>query len=202
MQILVTGFEPFGGEATNPSMELVKALEPQIGAAHIHTAILPVTASGGLQAALRAIEEIGPDAVVCVGQAGGRCAVTVERVAVNVDDFSIPDNEGQQPRNLPIVEGGPDAYLSTLPIEKMVEAMRGAGVPAAVSNSAGTYVCNHVMYGVAHYLAQHRPGAVSGFIHIPYLPQQVLDKPDKASMGLELALRGLTAGLEVLAAAQ
>lgn len=161
-----------------------------------------MTASGGLQAALRAIEKIGPDAVVCVGQAGGRCAVTVERVAVNVDDFSIPDNEGQQPRNLPIVEGGPDADLSTLPIHEMVEAMRGAGVPAAVSNSAGTYVCNHVMYGVAHYLAQHRPTAISGFIHIPYLPQQVLDKPDKPSMGLELALRGLTAGLEALAASK
>lgn len=202
MKILVTGFEPFGGESTNPSMELVRALEAQIGPAHIHTAILPVTASGSLQAALQAIEEIGPDAVVCVGQAGGRCAVTVERVAVNVDDFSIPDNVGQQPRNLPIVAGGPDAYLSTLPIEKMVEAMRGAGVPAAISNSAGTYVCNHVMYGVAHYLHQHRPGAVSGFIHIPYLPQQVLDKPDKPSMGLELALRGVTAGLEVLAASK
>ena len=161
-----------------------------------------MTASGGLQAAVRAIEKIGPDAVVCVGQAGGRCAVTVERVAVNVDDFSIPDNEGQQPRNLPIVEGGPDAYLSTLPIHEMVEAMRGAGVPAAVSNRAGTYVCNHVMYGVAHYLAQHRPTAISGFIHIPYLPQQVLDKPDKPSMGLELALRGLTAGLEALAASK
>lgn len=202
MKILVTGFEPFGGESTNPSMELVKALEPQIGSAHIHTAILPVTASGGLQAALQAIQEIGPDAVVCVGQAGGRCAVTVERVGVNVDDFSIPDNEGKQPHNVPIVEGGPDAYLSTLPIHEMVEAMRGAGVPAAVSNSAGTYVCNHVMYGVAHYLAQHKPTAMSGFIHIPYLPQQVLDKPDKPSMGLELALRGLTAGLEVLAASQ
>lgn len=201
MNILVTGFEPFGGESTNPSMELVRALNAQIGAAHIPiTAILPVTASGGLQAALRAIEKIGPDAVVCVGQAGGRCAVTVERLAVNVDDFSIPDNEGQQPRNLPIVEGGPDAYLSTLPIHEMVEGMRGAGVPAAVSNSAGTYVCNHVMYGVAHYLAQYRPTAVSGFVHIPYLPQQVLDKPDKPSMGLELALRGLTAGLCVLAA--
>lgn len=201
MNILVTGFEPFGGESTNPSMELVKALDAQIGAAHIHTAILPVTASGGLQAALRAIEKIGPDAVVCVGQAGGRCAVTVERLAVNVDDFSIPDNEGQQPRNLPIVEGGPDAYLSTLPIHEMVEGMRGAGVPAAISNSAGTYVCNHVMYGVAHYLAQHRPTARSGFVHIPYLPQQVLDKPDKPSMGLELALRGLTAGLRVMVCA-
>lgn len=202
MKILVTGFEPFGGETTNPSMELVKALDAQIGSAHIHTAILPVTASGGLQAALRAMEKIGPDAVVCVGQAGGRCAVTVERVGVNVDDFPIPDNAGQQPRNVPIVEGGPDAYLSTLPLEKMVEAMRGAGVPAAISNSAGTYVCNHVMYGVAHYLAQHKPTAMSGFIHIPYLPQQVLDKPDKPSMGLELALRGITVGLEVLAASK
>lgn len=202
MHILVTGFEPFGGETTNPSMELVKALEPQIGGAHIHTAILPVTASGALQVALQAIEKIEPDAVVCVGQAGGRCAVTVERVAVNVDDFSIPDNEGQQPRNMPIVAGGPDAYLSTLPIEKMVEAMRGVGVPAGISNSAGTYVCNHVMYGVGHYLSQHRPGTVSGFIHIPYLPDQVLDKPDKPSMGLELALRGITVGLEVLAASK
>ena len=202
MKILVTGFEPFGGESTNPSMELVKALDAQIGSAHIHTAILPVTASGGLQAALRAMEEIGPDAVVCVGQAGGRCAVTVERVGVNVDDFPIPDNAGQQPRNVPIVEGGPDAYLSTLSLDKMVEAMRGAGVPAAISNSAGTYVCNHVMYGVAHYLAQHKPTAMSGFIHIPYLPQQVLDNPDKPSMGLELALRGITVGLEVLAASK
>lgn len=96
-----------------------------------------MTASGGLQAALRAIEKNGPDAVVCVGQAGGRCAVTVERLAVNVDDFSIPDNGGYQPRNVPIVEGGPDAYLSTLPIQEMVEAMRRAGVPAAISKAPG-----------------------------------------------------------------
>lgn len=199
MKILVTGFEPFGGEDRNPSQELAAALPSQIAGADVVTAILPVTCAGALAAAEEAIRLHRPQAVVCLGQAGGRTAVSVERVAINVDDFSIPDNDGAQPRDQAIVPDGPDAYLSTLPIRAMAEAVTAAGVPCQISNTAGTYVCNHVMYGVAHLLAREFPGAVSGFIHIPYLPQQVADKADKASMDLSLSLRGVTAALEVVA---
>ena len=199
MKILVTGFEPFGGETENPSAQVARGLPASLAGAEIVTAILPVTCRGALETVTEAIRHHRPDAVLSLGQAGGRATVSIERIAINVDDFSIPDNEGAQPKDQAIVPGGPAAYWSTLPIRAMEAAVRAAGVPCQISNTAGTYVCNHVMYGVAHYLAQHRPTARSGFVHIPYLPQQVLEKPDKPSMGLELALRGLTAGLRVLA---
>lgn len=199
MKILVTGFEPFGGEGENPSAQVVKRLPAELAGAEIVTAVLPVTRSQALPAAWAAIRSHRPEAVLSLGQAGGRAALSIERVAINIDDFSIPDNGGDQPRDQAIVPGGPAAYLATLPIRAMEAAVRAAGVPCQISNTAGTYVCNHVMYGVAHLLGREFPGTVSGFLHIPYLPEQVLDKPGQPSLPLELSLRGVEAALRAIA---
>ena len=199
MKILVTGFEPFGGETENPSAQVARGLPASLAGAEIVTAILPVTCRGALETVTEAIRHHRPDAVLSLGQAGGRAAVSIERIAINVDDFSIPDNEGAQPKDQAIVPGGPAAYWSTLPIRAMEAAVRAAGVPCQISNTAGTYVCNHVMYGVAHLLGREFPGTVSGFLHIPYLPEQVLDKPGQPSMPLELSRQAVEAALTAIA---
>ena len=139
------------------------------------------------------LDEEQPDAVICVGQAGGRPNITVERVAINQDDARIPDNEGAQPVDRTIFEDGPAAYFSTLPIKAMVRDMKAAFVPAAVSNTAGTFVCNHVMYGALHYAATKAPKLKAGFVHIPYLPMQTVDKPTMPSMSQDEIVKGLTA---------
>lgn len=199
MKILVTGFEPFGGEARNPSAEVVEHLPDTIAGAEIVKLLLPTVRYEAPGLVARAVEVHRPDAVLSIGQAGGRAAVSVERVAVNLDDYRIPDNAGNQPREEPVVPGGPDGYLTNLPIKAMVEAIRKAGVPAEASLSAGTFVCNHVLYSVRHFLEGHFPGIRNGFIHIPYLPEQVLDKPGQPSMGLDLSVRAVEAALKVLA---
>ena len=131
-----------------------------------------------------AAEECQPDFILCVGQAGGRPDITVERVAINCDDFRIPDNGGNQPEDEPVVADGPSAYFATLPIKNIVNALHQNGIPAKVSNTAGTFVCNHLMYGVCHYAAQ-KGNIKAGFMHIPYLPSQVVDKPNQPSMAVE-----------------
>lgn len=181
--VLVTGFEPFGGEAINPAQEITRNLHGTVIAGHrVEGALLPCVFGAAieeLQALLRAHR---PGLVICVGQAGGRAAVTAERVAINVDDARIPDNAGAQPVDRPVVRGGPAAYFSTLPIKAMVEAMRAAGLPAEVSQTAGTFVCNHVFYGLMHAL-RRRKGVRGGFIHVPFLPEQA--KAGQASLPLE-----------------
>jgi pyroglutamyl-peptidase len=147
-----------------------------------------------------AIVEHDPDVIVSVGQAGGRFSVNPERVAINIDDGRIPDNEGDQPIDVPVWEDGPPAYFSSLPIKAMVTAMRAAGVPAAVSNTAGTYVCNHVMYTVLYLIDHEFPGKRGGFVHVPYLPEQVLDKPTEPCLSLDQLVTALTAGLEAIVA--
>ncbi|HCO61949.1 MAG TPA: pyroglutamyl-peptidase I [Clostridiales bacterium] len=200
MKILVTGFKPFGGERINPSEEVVRRLPAALGGVELVSLILPVERRESVAQAAQAIRTHRPQAVVSIGQAGGRSAVTVERVAINLDDFSIPDQKGEQPRGEPVAAEGPDAYLCRLPVEEMVGAIRARGVPAALSLSAGTYVCNHLMYAVCHLMARELPQAMGGgFIHIPYLPQQVLDKPQQPSMTLEQSLLGVEAALEALA---
>ena len=198
MKILVTGFEPFGGESRNPSAEAVEHLPDRIGGAEIVKLILPV--AGGRASAIltEAVENFSPDVVLSVGQAGGRAAVSVERVAVNLDDYRIPDNDGHQPGEEPVVPGGPDGCFSTLPVQVIVDAIRKAGIPAAQSLSAGTFVCNHVMYTAGHLLATRYPAARFGFIHIPFLPEQVLDKPGQPSMALELSQKALEAAIEAI----
>lgn len=154
--VLMTAFEPFGGETINPSWEAVRALEgKQISGATIVIRQLPVVFSDVLRVLNQALEEVKPDAILSVGQAGGRSDITVERIGINVDDARIPDNAGHQPVDQPVVAGGPAADLSRLPIKAIVAAVREAGIPASVSQTAGTFTCNRVMYGLLHWLEQH-----------------------------------------------
>ncbi|MBH5333776.1 pyroglutamyl-peptidase I [Streptomyces pactum] len=176
-RILLTGFEPFGGERTNPSWEAVRlaAQDPPAGLTFA-TAELPCVFGDALTALRAAVEATDPDVVVCTGQAGGRPDLTVERVAINLDDARIPDNAGARPLDRPVVPGAPAAYFATLPVKACVAAARAAGVPASVSHTAGTFVCNHVFYGLMHLAATERPGLRGGFVHVPYAPEQVLDR--------------------------
>ncbi|QNS03944.1 pyroglutamyl-peptidase I [Streptomyces xanthii] len=175
-RVLLTGFEPFGGETVNPSWQaasLVAASPPD--GLDVTAVRLPCVFGDALDALRDALARTRPELVVCLGQAGGRAGVTVERVAINVDDARIPDNAGAQPIDVPVVPGGPAAYFSTLPVKACVAAMRSAGVPAALSNTAGTFVCNHVAYGLGHLLATEFPSVRGGFVHVPWAPEQVVD---------------------------
>jgi len=193
--ILVTGFEPFGGERTNPSWEICTQLPATVGRARVETLKVPCRFRDAIEAVAQAIERLRPSHVICLGQAGGRDRLSIERVAINVNDARAPDNGGAQPVDEAIVAGGPAAYFATLPIKAMAGAARGAGVPAEVSNTAGTYVCNHLMYGVLHYIAERRLATRAGFIHVPYSEAQVVDKPGQPSMGIAAMARGVQATL-------
>ncbi|WP_425829137.1 pyroglutamyl-peptidase I [Streptomyces fractus] len=175
-RVLLTGFEPFGGESVNPSWQAAEAVAaaPPEGLS-VSAVQLPCVFGESIAALRTAVAEVAPDLVVCLGQAGSRPGVTVERIAINVDDARIPDNAGAQPIDVPVVPGGPAAYFSTLPVKACVAAMREAGVPAALSNTAGTFTCNHVAYGLAHLLATELPGVRGGFVHVPWAPEQVTD---------------------------
>jgi pyroglutamyl-peptidase len=173
-RVLLTGFEPFDESAVNPSWQAVRlAAATPLDGVSLTTALLPVVFGAAVERLRAAIAESGADVVVCVGQAGGRPGVTVERVAVNIDDARIPDNAGAQPVDEPIVAGGPAAYFATLPVKACVAAVRDTGLPASVSHTAGTFLCNHVFYGLMHLIATERPGVRGGFVHVPYLPEQV-----------------------------
>ncbi|TPG63952.1 pyroglutamyl-peptidase I [Ewingella americana] len=192
-KVLVTGFEPFGGERLNPSWEVVKQLEDlELSGARIVIRQLPCVFGKAIDALNVAIDEVDPVMVIAVGQAGGRADFSVERVAINVDDARIADNEGNQPVDRPIVSDAPAAYFSQLPIKAIVNGLREAGIPATVSQTAGTYVCNHVMYGLLHRLAQPSCKVVKGgFIHIPYLPEQAAAHPGQPSMSVKTVLEAL-----------
>ncbi len=190
-KVLITGFEPFGGEHVNPSWEVVKQLNDlELAGARIIARQLPCVFGEALTVLNAAIDEVQPVMVLAIGQAGGRTDITLERVAINVDDARIPDNQGQQPIDQAIVEEGPAAYFSTLPIKAVVNAMREAGIPASVSQTAGTYVCNHVMYGLLHRLSGQQD-VKGGFIHIPYLPEQAAHHPGAPSMAAQTVLFAL-----------
>ncbi|MFK8243642.1 MULTISPECIES: pyroglutamyl-peptidase I [unclassified Facklamia] len=199
MKLLVTGFEPFGDESVNPALEAVKLLPDSIAGAEIIKLEIPTVFHKSGKMLETAIKEIQPDAIICVGQAGGRSAITPERVAINQDDASIKDNEGNQPIDEPIQSDGPPAYFSTLPIKAIVAAIQEAGIPAQVSNTAGTYVCNHLMYQARYYAEQYLSANASvGFIHVPYMPSQVVNKPNVASMKLDTIVKALTIAIEVV----
>lgn len=189
--VLITGFEPFDGEAVNPSWEVVSRLDNAIiGGCRVVARQLPCVFGEALIELNAAIDSLSPTLVLSVGQAGGRMDISVERVAINVDDARIPDNRGNQPVDTPIVASGPAAWFSSLPIKAIVSALREAGIPASVSQTAGTFVCNHVMYGLLHKLSGI-PEAKGGFIHIPYLPQQAAAHPGAPSMAAETVRQGL-----------
>jgi len=198
MKILVTGFDPFGGEKINPAYEAVRRLDSGIAGAEIITMELPTVFHNSSEVLREKIEKTDPDVILCVGQAGGRYSVTPERVAINIDDARIPDNKSNQPIDEPIQPDGPAAYFSTLPVKAMVEKMRQAGVPASVSNSAGTFVCNHIMYQLLHIIEKDFPEKTGGFVHVPFIPEQVVDKPNLPSMHLEDIIRALTVGIEAI----
>jgi len=196
-KVLLTGFEPFGGETINPSWQVAASLAGKvIDGYEIIAAEIPVARYTALEKIIYLISEHQPEIIINLGQAGGRTDITVERVGVNVDDYGSPDNAGNHPIDEAIEEDGPPACFSTLPIKAMVEAMREAGAPASVSNTAGTYLCNHVAYGIPRYLQKIKSQAIAGFIHIPFLPEQATKFRGRSSMALETLIIGITAGIQ------
>ena len=201
MTILVTGFEPFDGETVNPALEAARRLHGMNIGGHLVTALeLPCVFGDSIMKLQQAMAELQPDIVVCIGQAGGVPCIAVERIAINVDDARIPDNAGHQPIDEPVIAGGPAAYFSGLPIKSIAAALNAAGIPAVVSQTAGTYVCNHIFYGLSHLVATAHPQVRGGFIHIPYLPEQAARHAGAASMALETIVAGLNIVLQTTAA--
>ncbi|MBV6700383.1 pyroglutamyl-peptidase I [Kitasatospora aureofaciens] len=195
-KVLLTGFEPFDGAARNPSWEAARLVadNPPEGM-KVTPARLSCVFGQAADELRAAVRDTDPDVVVCLGQATGRPDISVERIAVNIDDARIPDNAGRRPVDRPVVPGGPAAYFATLPVKACVAAVREAGLPASLSHTAGTFVCNHVFYALMHLLAAERPTARGGFIHVPALPEQVLDqaKPSLPAATVAHALRALLA---------
>lgn len=196
-KLLLTAFTPFDGERINPALEAVKLVKDKIGKLKIVKLEVPTVFGKSIDTVREAIERERPDFVLSIGQAGGRAEITPERVAINLDDARIPDNEGNQPIDEPIFPDGENAYFSTLPVKAMVEAIRKEGLSSSLSNSAGTYVCNHLMYGVLYYLDK-RPSMKAGFIHVPYIPEQVKDKKGMPALPLSDIVRGLEAAIQAV----
>ena len=195
-KVLITGFDPFGGESMNPAYEAVKLLPDSILGAKVIKLEVPTVFGKAIDVLDAAIALEKPGIVINVGQAGNRFGITPERVAINEDDARIKDNEGNQPIDTVIKEDGEAAYFSNLPIKAMVEAIKEAGVPATVSNTAGTFVCNHLMYGLMYLINTKYEGVKGGFIHVPYATEQVLDKPNSPSLSIEQISIGLKAAVE------
>ena len=192
-KLLITGFEPFGGEKINPSWEAVKLLPEKIGDFEITKAEIPVVFEKAAETVIAKADELEPNAIICVGQAGGRSGITPEMVAINLRFASIPDNEGNQPKDIPCVQDGENAYFATLPVRKMAEAVSEASIPCSVSYSAGTYVCNDLIYHVLHH---YRGTDIKAcFIHVPFIPEQTSDKP---SMELETIAKALEIAIEAI----
>ncbi len=193
MNILVTGFEPFGGEVVNPSWEAVRRLPTRIDRADIITVQLPTAFQRGEQVLLRTLEDCRPERVLCVGLAGGRKGFTLERVGINLRDARIPDNDGFQPEEQPMRPDGPAAYFATLPVKEMAQGLNRAGIPAAVSYTAGTYVCNDILYTLLDWQAREMPESQGGFLHLPYTWEQAAEKGENVpGMALEEMVRGLS----------
>lgn len=196
-RVLLTGFEPFDGELINPAMEVVHELAGERIAGHrVEPATLPVTFGEAYVALYAAIERVEPSLVLCVGQAGGRARISLERCALNLIDARVPDNAGRQPIDVPVIAGAPAAFFSTLPVKAMLQAMQASGVPAELSLSAGTYVCNAVFFALMQHLAQRDDGLRGGFAHIPYLPVQAARHPGTPCMALDTLSKGLGIAIE------
>lgn len=198
MHILVTGFDPFEQNEVNPSWEAVKLLADAIGDHTISKRQLPTSFTEVENVLDHLIKQQHYDAIVAIGQAGGRPAITPERIGINIDDARIPDNNGNQPYDKTIKLDGANAYFSNLPVKSMTQAIRDIGLPSQLSNSAGTFVCNHVLYYLGYLQATKYPWLRFGFIHVPYLSQQVTDKSEVPTMSLDDIVKGLTAALTVI----
>lgn len=191
-KVLLTGFEPFGTATSNPSGEIVK----QISGDNIVTAILPVTYAQSAERLLELIAEHNPDVVICLGQAEGRTQITPEKVAINLDDARLPDNAGVQRSDVKILDNGPDAYFTTLPVKEMADAAKAAGVPSSVSLSAGAFLCNHVFYVAQNNFLGTK--VRSGFVHVPLMDSQAPEFPGMPTMPLDQMVKAVRAMLEVL----
>lgn len=200
MKILVTGFDPFGEDTINPAIEAVKKLPNVIDSAKIIKLEIPTVFCKSKDVVKEAILKENPDYILNIGQAGGRTDLTPERVAINIDDARIEDNEGQQPIDSPIQNNGEAAYFSQLPIKAMVDYMKKEDLPASVSNSAGTFVCNHIMYQMLYLTKKEFPEIKAGFMHIPFMTEQVVDRPDTPSLPLEGIVKGIEASIKAIIA--
>ena len=198
MKVLITGFDPFGGEKINPAWEAVRALPDNIDGIEVVKLQIPTVFKKSAKKLFENIDSVKPDVVICVGQAGGRYEFSVERVAINVDDGRIPDNDGYQPVDSSVFEDGENAYFSTLPIKAIVEEVKKAGIPAAVSNTAGTYVCNHIMYSLLYYLNKNNLNIKGGFIHVPFIPEQVIEKKNTPYMELTRITKALEISIKAI----
>lgn len=198
MNILVAAFDPFGGEDINPALEAVKSLDDTIGDHQIAKLEIPTVFHKSKQVIEQELEQQNYDAVLVIGQAGGRFELTPERIGINVDDARIPDDEKNQPIDQSIQAEGEAAYFSNMPVKRMVESIKAAGVPARLSNTAGTFVCNHILYQLGYLQATRFSNIRFGFIHVPYVPEQVTDKPNQPSMSLETMVKGLTAAIRII----
>ncbi|WP_339818395.1 pyroglutamyl-peptidase I [Paenibacillus sp. FSL R7-0216] len=198
-KLLLTGFEPFGGESINPAVEAVHRLQGRvIGSYEVIGLELPTVFGQSMERLLAGIEETEPEVVIALGQAGGRRGISFERIAVNLSDAAIDDNAGNRPVDVPVVPEGPAAYWTTLPVRRMADRLQAEGIPASLSLSAGTFVCNHLFYGLMHHLAVSGKPIRGGFIHIPYLPEQAERHPGAPSMALEQLVAGLELAISVM----
>jgi len=188
---LITAFDPFGGEDTNPALEAVMSLPDNHNDIKITKLELPTVYKKSIELLLESIKIEPPDILIMVGQAGGRPGITIERVAINIDDSNVPDNEGKIHIDKPIKEASPTAYFSTLPIKPIIKELHKNEIPAAISDTAGTFVCNHVFYGAMNYATNFLPNLMAGFVHIPFAPKQTINKPKMPSMSKDIVMKGL-----------
>ena len=195
MRLLITGFDPFGGESINPAWEAVKLLPDMVEDVEVVKLQIPTVFHRSTEVLLEGIAKHKPDAVICVGQAGGRYEISMERVAINIDDARIGDNEGNQPVDEAVYPDGESAYFTNLPIKAMVEEIKKEGIPASVSNTAGTFVCNHIMYSLLHNIKKSGVTSRGGFIHVPFIPTQVIGKKNTPYMDLNSIAKGLQAAI-------
>ena len=199
MKILVSGFDPFGGDKINPAYEAVKLIPANVTGAEIIKVELPTVYGKCAEVLESAIEQHKPDAVLCVGQAGGRSVLSIEKVAINLAEARIPDNAKQQPSDEAIIEGAPAAYFTNLPVKAMVKNCKSHGIPSNISYTAGTFVCNDIMYRLLHMIAQKYPQMRGGFIHVPFVPEQVLERPEGTpSMSAITIAKGLEYSIEAI----
>lgn len=200
MKILVTGFDPFGGEKVNPAYEAVKLLPNNIAGAEIIKLEIPTVFTRSTSVVEDSIKKHNPDVVLGIGQAGGRSSITVEKVAINLAEARIPDNDGEQPLDQELQEDGETAYFATVPVKAMVNNIRAHGIPANVSYTAGTYVCNSIMYNVLYMVHKRYPNIRAGFIHVPFSTEQAAAKPDgTASMSVETISKAIEHAIEAIA---
>ncbi len=198
MKVLLTAFDPFGGEPVNPAQEAVAAVADKIAGADIVKCVVPTVFGKSIETVHAAMQKEQPDVTFCIGQAGGRFGLTPERVAINLNDARIEDNEGNQPLDEVIFEDGKNAYFTTLPVKAMVAKIKEAGLPASVSYTAGTFVCNHLMYGVLYYISKEFPGMKGGFMHVPYLHEQALNRANTPSLSKEDIVKGIEAAITAI----